>query len=74
MMDRRPLLPPPPPHYKKNTHKPTNDKQTKWQDELLQVALARWLLEYWTQPTDFSWEDFLPMMQVRLLLLGQIKS
>lgn len=37
------------------------------QDELLQVALARWLLEYWTQPTDFSWEDFLPMMQVRYI-------
>lgn len=28
------------------------------------MALARWLLEYWTQPSDFSWEDFLPMMQV----------
>jgi hypothetical protein len=35
------------------------------QDELLQLALARWLLEYWNQPTDFTWEDFLPMIQVR---------
>ena len=33
------------------------------------MALARWLLEYWTQPSDFSWEDFLPMMQVSLILL-----
>ena len=40
-------------------------------DELLQVALCRWMIEYWSEPTDFSWEDFLPMLQHTLLTLRE---
>lgn len=35
------------------------------QHELIQIALNRWMLEYWDNPSDFTWEDFLPMMKVR---------
>jgi hypothetical protein len=43
------------------------------QHELIQIALNRWMLEYWDNPSDFTWEDFLPMMKVRehMIMLGE---
>lgn len=52
------------PHRPPRKYGQRRRQRQRRQDELLQVGLARWLLEYWTQPTDFAWEDFLPMMQV----------